>query len=337
MHPLRACLAEVLWPDKTLAAAEPSGDGQQDVATQGFVAQDRVAGFGSSLPGSLEGFGADNTIKPQGAAGVAGWSVGRLSELAGAGQQQQQPPTQLQGSAFAAPAAQAAAAARLNSSGAGSASSSDLLSSSSSSRQLSTFDSFDNPRTGSWSGVRYMAQQGRSSPAGLAGLLLQQQHGGSSSSGSGGGGNTSGSRNSSSGPGGSGAAVAAGATQQPGYATQAHMHTRDGIQIHVSDARTLPPPGGVGGGLGQQQHYHQQQQQQMQVVSTWQQQEQRWYYVLTYGLLAAMVLVAIAVPNIWTALSAIGGCALREGLGVRFRQQPAVEIGPGWQHADAAD
>lgn len=42
------------------------------------------------------------------------------------------------------------------------------------------------------------------------------------------------------------------------------------------------------------------------VQQRWQQAEQQWYYLLTYGLLAAMVLVAIAVPNIWTALSAIG-------------------------------
>jgi hypothetical protein len=32
---------------------------------------------------------------------------------------------------------------------------------------------------------------------------------------------------------------------------------------------------------------------------------------LTYGLFGSMVLVAIAVPNIWTALSAIGGSRQR--------------------------
>jgi hypothetical protein len=49
--------------------------------------------------------------------------------------------------------------------------------------------------------------------------------------------------------------------------------------------------------------------------SRWREQEQQWYYVLTYGLLSAMVLVAIVVPNIWTALSAIGEWA-GAGVGV---------------------
>ena len=37
--------------------------------------------------------------------------------------------------------------------------------------------------------------------------------------------------------------------------------------------------------------------------------EQRWFYSLTYGLLLSATAVAIGVPNIWTALSAIGDCA----------------------------
>ncbi|WIA19762.1 hypothetical protein OEZ85_005676 [Tetradesmus obliquus] len=41
----------------------------------------------------------------------------------------------------------------------------------------------------------------------------------------------------------------------------------------------------------------------------WQQQEQRWYYVLTYGLLAGMVVVAVAASNIWEVLSAVGDLA----------------------------
>jgi hypothetical protein len=41
----------------------------------------------------------------------------------------------------------------------------------------------------------------------------------------------------------------------------------------------------------------------------WQQLEQRWYYTLTYGLLLSMVLVAVLVPSIWSALSLIGDLA----------------------------
>jgi hypothetical protein len=48
-----------------------------------------------------------------------------------------------------------------------------------------------------------------------------------------------------------------------------------------------------------------QQQQQLR----WQNPEQQWYYTLTYGLLVCMVLVAVLVPSIWSALSLIGDLA----------------------------
>jgi hypothetical protein len=47
----------------------------------------------------------------------------------------------------------------------------------------------------------------------------------------------------------------------------------------------------------------------VQMPAKWQQQEQRWYYLLTYGLLAGMVLVAVAASNIWEVLSAVGDLA----------------------------
>lgn len=43
--------------------------------------------------------------------------------------------------------------------------------------------------------------------------------------------------------------------------------------------------------------------------STWRQLEQANYYALTYGLLAAMVLVAVSVSNIYEAVSAVGDLA----------------------------
>jgi hypothetical protein len=51
--------------------------------------------------------------------------------------------------------------------------------------------------------------------------------------------------------------------------------------------------------------YTRQQQQQ----PRWQQLEQRWYFTLTYGLLLCMVLAAVLVPSIWSALSLIGDLA----------------------------
>lgn len=45
------------------------------------------------------------------------------------------------------------------------------------------------------------------------------------------------------------------------------------------------------------------------VLLRWQKNEQRWYYPLTYGLLVALIMMAILVPNIWQALSAIGDLA----------------------------
>jgi hypothetical protein len=49
--------------------------------------------------------------------------------------------------------------------------------------------------------------------------------------------------------------------------------------------------------------------QQQQEQPRWQRLEQRWYYTLTYGLLVSMVLVAVLVPSIWSALSLIGDLA----------------------------
>jgi hypothetical protein len=51
------------------------------------------------------------------------------------------------------------------------------------------------------------------------------------------------------------------------------------------------------------------QQQQQQQQPRWQRLEQRWYFTLTYGLLLCMVLVAVLVPSIWSALSLIGDLA----------------------------
>eukprot|EP00775_Hariotina_reticulata_P002242 gene2242-2554_t len=45
------------------------------------------------------------------------------------------------------------------------------------------------------------------------------------------------------------------------------------------------------------------------VLLLWQQQEQRWYYLMTYSLLAIILMCAVFVPNIWAALSAIGDLA----------------------------
>jgi hypothetical protein len=92
-------------------------------------------------------------------------------------------------------------------------------------------------------------------------------------------------------------------------AVAAVVHVRDGIQIHVSDAG----PGPAARRQQQQQHLQQQPPGALSAgFSRWREQEQQWYYVLTYGLLSAMVLVAIVVPNIWTALSAIGEWAAAE-------------------------
>jgi hypothetical protein len=53
-------------------------------------------------------------------------------------------------------------------------------------------------------------------------------------------------------------------------------------------------------------------------LASWQQQEQQWYCLLTYGLLAGMVLVAVAASNIWEVLSAVGDLAstMQVGKGV---------------------
>jgi hypothetical protein len=116
-------------------------------------------------------------------------------------------------------------------------------------------------------------------------------------------------------------AVAAAGLEQQG---NVRSYVRDGVQIHVSVAGSrlgipsLAPhqrqdgrqqaaganstyAAGGSGSSGSSSSSG---------VVSWREGEQRWYYRLTYGLLAAMVLVAIAVPNIWTALSAIGECNL---------------------------
>jgi hypothetical protein len=93
------------------------------------------------------------------------------------------------------------------------------------------------------------------------------------------------------------------------------VHMRDGVQIHVSEDFSVPPARLAAAARQASRSVAQSEPAVAGLVSaaaaaaaegSWREAEQQWYYQLTYGLFGAMVLVAIAVPNIWTALSAIG-------------------------------
>jgi len=259
MHPLRACLAEMVWPDafEQIPGSEAGGSSGHPSSEpcNGAFGQQQVAGNG--LPDRGSGKHAQERAyqrasQPELPTGASTGGVRRP-----------------QGSAFATPAAQAAAAAvdahnRASTSGGG------ALLSTSNSRQLTPFDSFDNPRSGSWSGVRYLSNgQTGQQPAVVqqpikAGACPSLTH------------------------------IPQGSRQQQHTGLVGHQATsQGGVRVIVTDARDDASAHAAASqeAAGQQR---------------WQQAEQQWYYGLTYGLLAAMVLVAIAVPNIWTALSAIG-------------------------------